>query len=397
MKTVTPVEARQKLLKLEEALNEDLVDRQYPIKTLVNALVSRRHHFQLGSPGIAKSALIERAHLYISGAKYFHWLLTKFTAPEELFGPISLQAMENDVFRHNTAAKLPEADLAFLDEVWKCNSAILNSLLTVVNERLFFNDAEPTPIPLSSLFAASNEMPEGEELTAMYDRLDFRHVVTPVVSSSSFMKILNLRWDPHPDPVISWDEIKVAQQAAELVEVPTDVKEAMRELWQLLKRDGIEPTDRRFRQCQGIIQAASYLAGRDVAEIDDMNVLQHCLWARPEDIPTVVRHVISLANPLDKKAQDILERVEAIAQGIDKAIQSADSPSQLARQTVEYFNKLVRAKNEIQTLKGEYQAAHRNSDIFRDLTKRYNEVKDVLEDKCINVRKLSGLDGVQDA
>jgi hypothetical protein len=130
-----------------------------------------------GSPGTAKSALV-RAIAQAFGGSYFERLLTKFSTPEELFGPISLKALEQDRYERVTAGKLPEAEFAFVDEVFKANSAILNSLLTAMNERLFHNDGAPAQMPLVSLFGASNELPEGKELEALFDRFRDRTTFT---------------------------------------------------------------------------------------------------------------------------------------------------------------------------------------------------------------------------
>ncbi|HTP29485.1 MAG TPA: AAA family ATPase, partial [Anaeromyxobacteraceae bacterium] len=122
-----------------------------------------------GSPGTAKSALARTISRAFQAA-YFERLVTKFTTPEELFGPISLKALEQDHYRRVTAGMLPEAQIAFIDEIWKANSAILNALLAVMNERVFHNDGAPCTCPLITLFGASNELPDGKELEATFDR-----------------------------------------------------------------------------------------------------------------------------------------------------------------------------------------------------------------------------------
>jgi MoxR-like ATPase len=136
-------------------------------------VLAGEHVLLLGPPGTAKSALV-RAIAQAFGGTYFERLLTKFSTPEELFGPISLKALEQDRYQRVTAGKLPEAEFAFVDEVFKANSAILNSLLTAMNERLFHNDGAPTQMPLVALFGASNELPEGKELEALFDRFLLR-------------------------------------------------------------------------------------------------------------------------------------------------------------------------------------------------------------------------------
>jgi hypothetical protein len=138
-------------------------------------------------------------------------------------------------------------------------------------------------------------------------------------------------------------------------------------------------------------RAAALIAGREVAEVDDMQILMHVMWSRPEDIPTVTKAVMSLANPLDKEATDLLENVEAIATALDTAIQNADSPSALARGSVEYFNKLKKAKSEIEELSDKFKAAGRKSQPLDDLKARYQDVARTLQERCFNTSSLSEL------
>ena len=139
-----------------------------------------------------------------AGARYFQWLLTKFTTPEELFGAVSLRGLENDEYRRVTSGKLPEAHIAFLDEVFKASSSILNTLLTIMNERIFYNGTEKVRIPLISLFGASNELPsEEDELEALYDRFLLRYVVDYIKEDFRFLKMLNTENEISEEGVIT--------------------------------------------------------------------------------------------------------------------------------------------------------------------------------------------------
>src|SRR3954467_12913529 len=150
----------QQIQQLRIDLARRFPERRQVIDGAVCSVLASEHVLLLGPPGTAKSALARAIAQAFSGV-YCERLLTKCSTPEELFGAISLKALEQDRFARVVTGKLPEAEFAFVDEVFKANSAILNSLLTLVNERMFHNDGQPVACPLVSMFGASNELPEG--------------------------------------------------------------------------------------------------------------------------------------------------------------------------------------------------------------------------------------------
>ena len=190
--TTTPL--NEKFFELYETIAEETLERRDPIYTGMLALIARKHHFQLGPPGVAKSMLIERAVARIDGfptGGYFHYLLDKFTKPEELFGPPNMKVLiEESRIERVIDHALPSAYVAFIDEIFKGNSSVLNSMLLAMNERKYNTDEGPQPLPLISIFAASNELPEGLELGAMWDRLHIRHWVEPLQSGDSFIGMM---------------------------------------------------------------------------------------------------------------------------------------------------------------------------------------------------------------
>src|SRR5919206_5226780 len=199
----------QQLQQLRRDLEQTFPERRDTIAGALCAVVAGEHVLLLGPPGTAKSALV-RAMAQAFGGTYFERLLTKFSTPEELFGPISLKALEQDRYARVVTDKLPEAQFAFVDEVFKANSAILNSLLTAMNERVFHNDGAPLAMPLVSLFGASNELPEGKELEALFDRFLIRFDVAYLLRPSSFRAVLLA-----PEPVVgvslSMQQLREAQ------------------------------------------------------------------------------------------------------------------------------------------------------------------------------------------
>src|SRR5437870_4498064 len=182
--------ARETLRTIRDELAQSFLERNEVIDGALTALLSRQHVLLIGPPGSATSMLADELCRRLDGAAYFQWLLTKFTTPEELFGAVSLRALEADDYRRVTTHKLPEAHIAFLDEVFKANSSILNSILTVMNERRFHNGREVVDIPLITLFGASNELPEEDELQALYDRFLLRFVVAYIADDFRFLRML---------------------------------------------------------------------------------------------------------------------------------------------------------------------------------------------------------------
>jgi len=180
-----------KLNNIIKELKSDFYERDEVVEGSVCALLTSNHMLILGPPGTAKSQLSNELCSRITGTQYFHWLLTKFTTPEEIFGSVSLKGLENDEYRRITTHKFPEAHIAFLDEIFKASSSILNSLLTAVNERIFFNGTSKYEIPLISLFGASNELPaDDDELDALYDRFMLRYAVGYIKEDFRFLKMV---------------------------------------------------------------------------------------------------------------------------------------------------------------------------------------------------------------
>lgn len=367
---------------LEAQLGIDVLERTKEIHAACVAVVSRKHFFMIGPPGTAKSYMVrrlaDRIDFGTDNEAYFQWLLTKYTTPEEVFGPPSLADLEQGHYRRNTTRKLPRSKFAFLDEIFKANSSILNALLTIMNERLFFNNGDSEEVDIASIFAASNEMPADDGLWALWDRLHFRFEVKPMQDSGNFVRMLSTVRQEVPDKVLTWDEIVAAQQEAKTVTLPSDIFEALKMLRDNLKKEGVEPTERRFNESLGIIQAEAYLDGRDTAEINDMRILRHVMWSRTEDQRIVERTVLELANPTDKEAHELMERVENLEAELMKAISSADNPKAVAKQAVEIHSKLHKAKQRMDDLEKRVKDSGRKSDILEDLNRKFVDVAKVL-------------------
>lgn len=282
----------KKLAEIRQALNIKFYEREQEIEGILVALLSRQHMLMIGPTGTAKSALSVEMAKIVNGTEYFQWLLTRFSAPEEVFGPLSLKDLEQGVYKRNTATKMPEAHLVFLDEIFKANSSILNSLLTLINERLFYNSGAPTKVPIMSVIGASNEYPEEEEeLAALFDRFLLRFEVKHIEEEENFMSMMRGARQNKLMPSMTLDELLYLQSITDQVEIPDVVYNALIKIRQGLKDEGIRPSDRRFKQSLSLLQAKALVNQRQIVQIEDLSILEHVLWETVEQIETV-SHII---------------------------------------------------------------------------------------------------------
>jgi MoxR-like ATPase len=287
-----PADLTDRLRKLRDSLLTGLVERDVPIRLALLAALTGEHLLLVGPPGTAKSVLARRLHLAFKDATYFERLLTKFSVPEELFGPLSIKGLEEDRYERQIDRYLPTASVAFLDEIFKANSAILNALLTLLNEREFDNGCERRPTPLISVIGASNELAEGDELDALFDRFLLRFHVVPV-TAKSFPALLALRGDAQPEveDALSFttDELRAVQAAATRVEVPDDLVAMLADLRDWCAAQDIPVSDRRWRKVVKLLQVSALSNGRPKASVWDAWLLQHCVWSKPEDAEKVFK------------------------------------------------------------------------------------------------------------
>ncbi len=325
-----------KFTALRSDLSSCFPERQHIIDGATAAVLAGEHVLLLGPPGTAKSALV-RTLANAFGGTYFERLLTKFSTPEELFGPVSLKGLEADKFSRVTKGMLPEVEFAFVDEVFKANSAILNSLLTLVNERLFHNDSTPMQVPLVSLFGASNELPEGRELEALFDRFALRFDVQYLLRPQHLKDVLTA---PEPKLVSRLDmkTLRAAQAEVLKVKVSDATVDALIAIRDAAKAEGVIVSDRRWKKSLRLVQAAAWLAGEKQTSPEDLTLLTDALWREPKERSKVAKLVGRLADPVATQATEILDAARETADKV-MALKSGDRKTYLAQaaQSLEEF------------------------------------------------------------
>jgi MoxR-like ATPase len=303
------------LQKLLMELTKPFVGREEEAKVILLALLTREHAALIGEPGTAKSALIRRAAQLLD-MKCFIYLLTKYTEPAELFGPLDINALKEGKYVRITSNKLPEAEIVFLDEIFKANSAILNTLLTIMNERLFYDGYTEIRVSLWSLFGASNEVPQEPELEALYDRFLLRHYVKPV-SDELWKSLLKKAWEiekngyPKPEIVIDKSVLQKLQSAVFEVDL-SGVEAKLLKLFSILESKNIHLTDRRKGKALKVIAANALLNGRLKAVEEDLIILK---FVAPHDIDDFEKVNIILAEEL-KTPYKYLRELEEIQMSV---------------------------------------------------------------------------------
>lgn len=255
------------------------------IDVLGIALAGGENLFLHGPPGTAKSALVNELARRLE-AHAFDYLLTRFTEPGELFGPFDIRRLREGDLVTNTEGMLPEADFVFLDELLNANSAILNSLLLVLNERVFRRGRESRTLPALMVVSASNHLPQEEALKALFDRFLLR-VHCPFVAESALPAVLEAGWEleqskhrPPPSIGLSAHDIRTLQAALPSVQLQP-IRDPYLQLIVRLRAAGMEVSDRRAVKLQRVIAASALMCGRQVARISDLWVLRH-IWDREE-------------------------------------------------------------------------------------------------------------------
>jgi len=274
----------QRLRQVAQVLQSQFIGKDEIIRLMSVAVVAGEHCVLVGPPGTAKSALI-RTMSQLLQANYFEYLLTRFTEPNELFGPVDINAFREGRYRRNTEGMLPVAEIVFLDEIFKSNSAILNALLTLLNERKFVSGSETIECPLISVFGASNEVPTDENLGAIFDRFLLR-VRSDNLDAYHFNELLlrGIDWEVRQlkgdklQPLVAAQElIALRKSFGQQMDFSDEFLSTYKGLVFQVRAEGISLSDRRTIKLLKLFAASAYLDGRNQADTSDFFILKH-IW-----------------------------------------------------------------------------------------------------------------------
>lgn len=321
------------LLQVTQQLKQKFIGKDDIIDLMGICLAGRENLFLLGPPGTAKSAMVKELSRLLDG-RTFEYLLTRFTEPNELFGPFDIRKLRDGELVTNTEGMLPEAHLIFLDELLNANSAILNSLLMVLNEKVFRRGRENRALPVVMIVGASNHLPEDESLQALFDRFLIR-VRCDYVDPALLTQVLDAGWNLEKKT----EESATGITAEDVVRIQSligqvdlqDIRPAYLNLIEMLRNAGVLVSDRRAVKLQRLIAASALLCKRDKAIVSDMWVLRY-IWDTEEQrevITGIVNNVIATdiapdAHPRalesgSVNADDLYREVQAMTEKWDEA------------------------------------------------------------------------------
>lgn len=369
------VERYVKLINTFKAeLERPFVGREEEALVITLALMTAEHAILVGEPGTAKSALARRAADLLK-ARFFKYLLTKFTEPDELLGPLDIQAFKEGRYARIMKNKLPDAEIAFLDEIFNASSAILNTLLTLLNERVVYDGFNEIKVPVWSVIAASNSVPEDPEYQALYDRFLLRHFVKPV-SEDKWERLLDAAWRIEVEgyrasqPVLTMSDLAEIHSLVLKVDV-SRIKQVLVKIYAELEDQGVHLTDRRKGKALKVIAAHSLLSGRMVSTEEDLFVLKYVAPHSREDVDKVYAVLLEEIGGIERA----LRELDEIAMNLRAVKSYVERAERFEPRMIEYVRGLEKARDRVKRI----ASTVHDERVVRRAREVLIEIEDVLE------------------
>lgn len=342
-----------KLVELMKRFREELakpfIGREEEALVLTLAIMTAEHAILVGEPGTAKSAMARRAADLVK-AKFFKYLLTRYTDPDELFGPLDIAALREGRYVRISVNRLPEAEIVFLDEIFNASSAILNTLLTLMNERVIYDGYREIQVPLWTLISASNAVPEESEYRALYDRFLLRHFVKPI-SEDKWSELLDAVWRIEREgyraiePLFSMRELREVYDVIFNVDL-SSIKDKLVKLYAAIEDQGVHISDRRKGKALKVIAAHTLLLGRSKAIEEDLVVLKYVAPQTPEEAEKTYIVLLEEVSLRERVLEEIREIETNIREVKALLVRRQDVDPRL----IEYLRGLERAREKLKKI-----------------------------------------------
>ena len=392
---------KQDVITLINHLCSGLHEREEVVKLSLLAAIAGESIFLLGPPGVGKSLIARRLKNAFADGKSFEYLMTKFSTPDEVFGPVSIKKLKDeDRFERKTDNYLPGAQVVFLDEIWKSSSAIQNALLTVVNEKVYRNGEQEVKVAMNALITASNELPPNAEgFGPLWDRLLIRYELDNIKDAQRFFDMITSTEDVYEDPVPSEHKLNLAtlkewQMLIPQVEVPVEVLHSLQMIRKRIDQwnaandgEALLIHDRRWKKIIHLLRTSAFLNGRSRVDLMDAFLMLHCLWNQPhqqlklrEIIASTIRdHGYSIALPmadLQREVKSFEQEVKAETTVVRKSTVKGLKPVQ-----DEYY--------ELKKIDSQFEGKYIKVNHFNKLSKSEVEVVNFYDDNFSLVNRLN--------
>lgn len=346
---------KNKISNLITAISCGLFEREHIVANVLLAVIAGQSVFLYGVPGTAKSLIARRISLAFKDAKHFEYLMQRFSTPDEVFGPVDIKELKEGRYIRKIEGYLPSANFAFLDEIFKSSPAILNTLLTIINEKIFRNDGKDVKVPLHALIAASNETPaQGSGLEALYDRLNMRLLVEPLKEWDNFKNLIEGKFEEanvSDDEKITLDELNLITNGAKAVKFSPQSLEIIKEIRENIEKlnvkndqyDSSDPyqqsrqetsdeqilqenqsqiyvSDRRWKNLAHILKTSAFLNDRSEVLPADVLLLANCLWSEKEQIEAI-KNIVTQSAGKNLSSKLIIELEQRAARLADEYYQ----------------------------------------------------------------------------